>query len=283
MKLIFAGTRGEIEEENQKHRFHSSLIVEENDTSILIDIGVKHSENLYKDINKFDAILITHAHPDHYLWTIKKDDFINIPIYSTEKTLNYSQFKPKNFVVFLPQKKFYIKNFEITAFNVIHSLRCPAVCFKIKTKEKQIVYAPDILDTEEKKEIVDMIEHREMKNILLPGFVNNPVEYLQAADVYLSTSLSEGLPYTLLESLMCALPIVASYVRGNNEVVENNVNGFLFDLRNTSHASQKIIEIKSDYDNYKKLSDNARKIFLDKFTEQKMIFKLKEVYEKYLL
>ncbi|MFN3874111.1 MAG: glycosyltransferase, partial [Ignavibacterium sp.] len=138
-------------------------------------------------------------------------------------------------------------------------------------------------DGEEKKEILEMIEQKKIKNIFLPGFIDNPIEYLQSADVYLSTSLSEGLPYTLLEASMCGLPIIASDVRGNNEIVQNDINGYLFDLRNKSQAAEKILKIKSDSADYKKLSDNARRIFLDKFAEQKMISKLKEVYEKYFL
>lgn len=154
MKLIFAGTRGEIEEENEKHKYHSSLILEESNCSILIDIGVKHSEKLYSQINSFDAILITHAHPDHYLWTTIKDNFITVPVYLTFDTLNYSNNKPLNFRIFEAQVKFKIKHFEIAAFDVIHSLRCPAVCFKIKGLEKQVLYAPDILDTAQPKDVV---------------------------------------------------------------------------------------------------------------------------------
>lgn len=138
-------------------------------------------------------------------------------------------------------------------------------------------------DGEEKKGILEMIEQRNLRNVFLPGLINNPIEYLQSADVYLSTSLSEGLPYTLLEASMCGLPIIASDVRGNNEIVQNDINGYLFNLRNRSQAAEKILKIKNDSADYKNLSDNARRIFLDKFAEQKMISKLKEVYEKYFL
>lgn len=263
LKIIFTWHGFHIETYNSLSKQIYILI--EKTLSMLTDlfINVSESERITCLANK-----IYDEKKSVVIYNGIKDEFKPVDKTTLRKKLN------------LPEDKFIVMN--ISRFDKTKNVKAFVEIASMLKSHNEIFF---VLagDGEEKKEIVNMIEHREMKNILLPGFVNNPVEYLQAADVYLSTSLSEGLPYTLLESLMCALPIVASDVRGNNEVVQNNVNGFLFDLRNTSQASQKIIEIKSDYDNYKKLSDNARKIFLDKFTEQKMIFKLKEVYEKYLL
>ena len=153
MRLKFPGTKGEIEENSIKHEYHSSLIIEQTYTRILLDFGEKHSPELESIVNTFDAILITHAHPDHYIWTIKEDTGITIPVYLTQETLDYSSRKPLNYKVIKADKSFNIKSLLITPYNVIHSLRCPAVCFKIKG-DKTIIYAPDILDTEEPKEKV---------------------------------------------------------------------------------------------------------------------------------
>jgi len=154
MKLFFTGTRGEIEEESPRHKYHSSLVIEEKGVRLLIDIGSRHPEALYGQINTFDAILITHAHPDHYLWTVTEDGQIKAPVYLTEISLDYSRNRPANPVVIKPEDMFRIGHFEITAYNVIHSLRCPAVCFKISGLQKCLVYAPDILDTVQPKEKV---------------------------------------------------------------------------------------------------------------------------------
>ncbi len=153
MKLIFPGTKGEIEESSPKHQYHSSLIVKYLNTNILIDLGEKHSPYLNGLINSFDALLITHAHPDHYLWTVFENNEIKIPVYLTEISLSYGKNKPLNTVLVEDGKQFFIKELNITPFNVIHSLRCPAVCYKI-VGDKIILYAPDILDTEQKKDVV---------------------------------------------------------------------------------------------------------------------------------
>ena len=66
-------------------------------------------------------------------------------------------------------------------------------------------------------------------NIIFTGFADEVPAYLSATDIYLSTSRWEGLPYALIEAQSLGIPIVATNVVGNNEVVENGKNGFLFE------------------------------------------------------
>jgi len=153
MIIEFPGTKGEIEESSAIHKYHSSLIVKYKRTNILIDLGLKFNPKLLKEINDFSYILITHAHPDHYIWTIKEENKINIPVYLTRDTLDYSKNKPKNYSVIETGRNYILKDLEITAYKVIHSLRCPAVGYRIKG-DKAFIYAPDIVDFEQDKRIV---------------------------------------------------------------------------------------------------------------------------------
>ena len=49
----------------------------------------------------------------------------------------------------------------------------------------------------------------------------------QYADIFVLTSLSEGMPSVILEAMGCGLPVIASDVGGNNELVEEGANGYL--------------------------------------------------------
>src|SRR5438045_8533208 len=63
MKLTFLGTRGEIEARTRQHRMHSSLLVSYRGKKVMIDCGFDWQgkfERLHPD-----AIVLTHAHPDH--------------------------------------------------------------------------------------------------------------------------------------------------------------------------------------------------------------------------
>ena len=67
-------------------------------------------------------------------------------------------------------------------------------------------------------------------NIKITGWVeHDEVEkLLQHADLYISTALWEGLSYAVLEAMSMRLPLLLSNCMGNRDLVENGINGFLF-------------------------------------------------------
>jgi phosphoribosyl 1,2-cyclic phosphodiesterase len=153
MIIEFPGTKGEIEESSPKHKYHTCLIVRYKKTNILIDLGLKFNPTLLKEIRNFNYILITHAHPDHYIWTLKEENRVDIPVYLTIDTLDYGKYRPKNYKVIYPDRNYELEDLEITAYKVIHSLRCPAVGYRVKG-DKSFVYAPDIVDFEQDKAVI---------------------------------------------------------------------------------------------------------------------------------
>lgn len=93
------------------------------------------------------------------------------------------------------------------------------------------------------------IERKELEN------------YLASADIYLSTSLWEGLPLSVLEAMSIGLPVVLSDCVGNKDLVEDN--GFLYSKKNEACNI-----LKDLIKNNKKIifySDKSKKIFLRKF------------------
>ncbi len=145
MKLQFLGTKGEIEEEGVGHRFHSSLLITSGRFKLLLDHGL---ESQPLSLIKPDVILITHAHPDHFLW-LKKDEEFGGKIYLTPESAQRAKFK-KNFVLFKTNRWFKIGPFAIYAYPVGHSLIAPTVGFKIR-KGKILAYNPDVLTLSNKK------------------------------------------------------------------------------------------------------------------------------------
>jgi ribonuclease BN (tRNA processing enzyme) len=155
-KLIFLGTKGEIEESNEKHSYNSSLLLVSDGDRLLIDYGMLHRYSLEELAP--DAILITHAHPDHYVW-LERDMETDIPVYLTEETLDYGRFRPPNGKL-LELDKYYSKgSFQFFACRVLHSIRCPAVGYKIKTQGKTLVYNPDLVDIVNKAEVLTDIDY----------------------------------------------------------------------------------------------------------------------------
>lgn len=70
------------------------------------------------------------------------------------------------------------------------------------------------------------------ENIKITGWImdkNIVFETLNSIDIYLQTSLWEGLPIALLEAMVLEKPIIATNIIGNKDIVLHNKTGFLFD------------------------------------------------------
>ena len=67
------------------------------------------------------------------------------------------------------------------------------------------------------------------QNITLPGYRSDVKELYHAADLFVFPSHQEGLPVALMEAIACKTPVVCSQIRGNTDLVQND----LFDPRHT--------------------------------------------------
>lgn len=135
-------------------------------------------------------------------------------------------------------------------------------------------------DGEQKEETEKLISKKNLRNVRLPGFKTNINEYLFASDIYLSTSFWEGMPYSLIEAASSGLPIVATDVIGNNEVVKDNQNGYLFPLNKPELAVDKILMLEKSSELLNKIGKNALKIVANDFHINIMNEKIKDVYTK---
>lgn len=66
------------------------------------------------------------------------------------------------------------------------------------------------------------------ERVVFPGFLTDMQAGYHAADVCVSASRIEGLPFNLMEAMYCGLPVVASAVKGHEDLIENGRNGFLY-------------------------------------------------------
>lgn len=76
----------------------------------------------------------------------------------------------------------------------------------------------------------------------LPGFVDNPYSFIARADVFVLSSLFEGLPNVLLEALAVGTPIVATDCRtGPREILRDGKDGRLVPIKNPSALADAIV------------------------------------------
>ena len=97
-------------------------------------------------------------------------------------------------------------------------------------------------------QIEKMIQERNLKNsVTLMGFLYNPYNYISRSDIYVLPSLSEGLPYALIEALICKIPIVSTNCEtGPNEILENGKYGILTKVADSDDLAEKMISLAKD-------------------------------------
>jgi glycosyltransferase involved in cell wall biosynthesis len=91
------------------------------------------------------------------------------------------------------------------------------------------------------------------------GSVDNVEEYYHLSDVFVNTSLYEGISNSLLEAMACGLPIVATNISGNNELIQDDYNGLLVPSKDTVTLTKAIEYLLTDSVKAKKLGAEARK------------------------
>ena len=80
------------------------------------------------------------------------------------------------------------------------------------------------------------------------GYRKDVAALLQASDVFVFPSYREGLPVALMEAMSAGVPVVASRIRGNVDLIEDGVNGFLCDPDDADGFADKIRMLLDDPD-----------------------------------
>ena len=85
-------------------------------------------------------------------------------------------------------------------------------------------------------------------NVLMPGSVGNVNEYLQASDIYIASSKSEGLPNGVLEAMAVGLPVILSDIEQHREVYDANTKiGSLYHIGNKRDCKEKILQMDAKH------------------------------------
>jgi glycosyltransferase involved in cell wall biosynthesis len=79
-------------------------------------------------------------------------------------------------------------------------------------------------------------------NVRLIGYVNNPLDYFKKSDIFVLSSLVEGMPNVLIEAMMSGCTVVSTNCEtGPGEIIKNSKNGYLVPIKNTKKMSASII------------------------------------------
>ena len=113
----------------------------------------------------------------------------------------------------------------------------------------------------------------------LPGQRGDVAALLPAFDVFVLPSRAEGISNTILEAMACGLPVVATSVGGNSELVRPDDTGLLVRPGDSEGLADAILRLARDDSQSKRMSAAARARVLAEFSLQEMVRRYASLYE----
>lgn len=97
--------------------------------------------------------------------------------------------------------------------------------------------------------------------MVFKGFQQNINKILNDSDIFVSPSKREGFSLALMEAMAAGLPVICTDIRGNNELIEDGINGFLIHDGEVERLKNKIITLIEDDELRSQISlNNLKKV-----------------------
>ncbi len=116
------------------------------------------------------------------------------------------------------------------------------------------------------------------EKVQLLGLRHDVPRLLEGMDLFLLSSISEGIPLTVIEAMLAGLPGVATRVGGNSEVVVDGETGLLANPQDARDIAEKLLTLTDDESRRKKFGRCARERAMLMFQSTKMLESYSQLY-----
>jgi len=108
----------------------------------------------------------------------------------------------------------------------------------------------------------------------------DPLPYYRSLDLYVNTSLHEGIPLSVLEAMACGLPVVSGAVGGIPEIVTHGQHGFLVEGRDPDRFAERCLALMRDEPLRRRLGERASAWTRAHFGASSMARAYRRLYEE---
>lgn len=122
------------------------------------------------------------------------------------------------------------------------------------------------------------------RNVHFTGWIERSqiVPKYQEADIFVTPSIWEGMPNTVLEAMACGLPIIATDVQGSRELVQNGKNGHLVPVMDPEALVKAMLALMEDGYERRRMGKESRRIAERTFAWEQIAGGYGGVYERVL-
>ena len=152
--------------------------------------------------------------------------------------------------------------------------------FDIVSKKFPEAYLVLVGDGPLKDKIVDRIKKLKLKNrVHLTGNKSNPWDVYHSIDLFIMSSIYEGLGRSITEALSCGVPVVCTAVEGVPEIIKDSITGTLVPPREPIELADGIIRSLQNMKVAKRKAAEGRKFVQDNFDVNKMVENIDVLYQ----
>ena len=116
--------------------------------------------------------------------------------------------------------------------------------------------------------------------IIFTGFRSDVDELMGIFDIFIFTSLMEGLPQVLVQAAAAGKPIVSFEVEGAKEIIEEGINGFIVSSRDIDGLAEKVTYLLSNSEKAREMGKHGKEIIGNKWNIVAMKERIRTIYDK---
>jgi glycosyltransferase involved in cell wall biosynthesis len=136
---------------------------------------------------------------------------------------------------------------------------------------------------DERGALETQIRHLKLdKHVILTGWRPDVLSLHKAFDLFVLSSVTEGLGTTLLDAMACRRAVVASRTGGVDEAVDDGATGLLVEPHDEASLARAMITLLQDDAKRARMGEAARARVEERFSVDRMIADMLEAYERVL-
>lgn len=131
-----------------------------------------------------------------------------------------------------------------------------------------------------REQAIKLIEQQQLQqSVWIPGERQDIAEIMRTLDIFVLPSQAEGISNTILEAMATGLPVIATDVGGNSELVEQSITGLLVPPKNPELMANALNLLITDKQKRQQQGENALQRVQDNFSIQVMVQKYTDTYD----
>jgi len=142
-----------------------------------------------------------------------------------------------------------------------------------------------VIEKEYGGDIDKFIVNNNLNNkVIIHGLVSAEKLYAlyKKSDIFLMTSIEESSPISIVEAMAAGKPIVSTNVGGISEIIAENQNGFLLNVKDDKQIAEAIIKLVRNRELREKFAEKSRNIALADWSPKSVALKTYQFYEEIL-